>query len=59
MDNCLYCANAILLWITISVNASEIPPPANEKRTLAKYVHGLITWLGLQNVTLVGHDVES
>jgi pimeloyl-ACP methyl ester carboxylesterase len=39
------------------VGASEIPPPANDKRTLAKYVHGLITRLGLQNVTLVGHDI--
>jgi len=38
------------------VGASEVPPSANDKRTLAKYVHGLITRLELQNVTLVGHD---
>jgi pimeloyl-ACP methyl ester carboxylesterase len=38
------------------VGASEVPPRANDKRTLAKYVHGVITKLALQNVTLVGHD---
>jgi len=38
------------------VGASKIPPSANDKRTLARYVHGLITKLRLQDVTLVGHD---
>ena len=39
------------------IGASETPPPANDKRTLAKYVRGVIEELGLRNVTLVGQDV--
>jgi pimeloyl-ACP methyl ester carboxylesterase len=38
------------------VGGSEMPPRANDKRTLANYIHGLITRLGLDNLTLVGHD---
>src|SRR4051812_9773451 len=32
------------------IGASETPPRANDKRTLAQYVHSLITRLELQNV---------
>ncbi|GAB4026097.1 alpha/beta fold hydrolase [Spirosoma koreense] len=31
--------------------------PANDKRTIARYVHGVVHSLQLTNVTLVGHDV--
>jgi pimeloyl-ACP methyl ester carboxylesterase len=39
------------------IGESPAPPPANDKRTLAKYVRGVIHALGLKDVTLVGHDV--
>jgi pimeloyl-ACP methyl ester carboxylesterase len=39
------------------VGESPTPAPANDKRTLAKYVRGVIDALGLRDVTLVGHDV--
>ena len=39
------------------IGGSQTKPPANDKRTLAKYVRGLIARLELQNLTLVGHDV--
>jgi pimeloyl-ACP methyl ester carboxylesterase len=38
------------------IGGSTTPPPANDKRTLAKYVRGAIRSLGLRDVTLVGHD---
>jgi pimeloyl-ACP methyl ester carboxylesterase len=39
------------------IGESWIPARANDKRTLATHVHGLIRQLGLQSVTLAGHDV--
>jgi pimeloyl-ACP methyl ester carboxylesterase len=39
------------------VGKSPTPPPANDKRTIARYVRGVIDALGLRDVTLVGHDV--
>ena len=39
------------------VGDSPTPPPSNDKRTLARYVRGVINALGLKKVTLVGHDV--
>lgn len=39
------------------IGSSETPPPSNDKRTLAKYVRETTKQLGLQDVTLVGHDV--
>jgi pimeloyl-ACP methyl ester carboxylesterase len=39
------------------IGDSKTPPPSNDKRTLAKYVRGLIREMGLVDVTLVGHDV--
>jgi pimeloyl-ACP methyl ester carboxylesterase len=39
------------------IGASETPAPANDKRTLAGYVRGVVERLGLTDVTLVGHDV--
>jgi pimeloyl-ACP methyl ester carboxylesterase len=39
------------------IGESPTPPPANDKRTIARCVHGVIGALGLRNVTLVGHDV--
>jgi pimeloyl-ACP methyl ester carboxylesterase len=39
------------------IGGSRIPPPANDKRTLAACVRGVIGALGLRDVTLVGHDV--
>jgi pimeloyl-ACP methyl ester carboxylesterase len=39
------------------IGESPTPPRANDKRTLAGYVHGLIRQLELQSVTLAGHDV--
>jgi pimeloyl-ACP methyl ester carboxylesterase len=39
------------------VGGSIGAPPSNDKRTLAKYVHGVIDRRGLRNVTLVGHDI--
>jgi pimeloyl-ACP methyl ester carboxylesterase len=39
------------------IGDSKTPPPSNDKRTLAKYVRGVIGEMGLVNVTLVGHDV--
>lgn len=38
------------------VGLSEGAPEANDKRTLARYVKGVIKTLGLKDVTLVGHD---
>lgn len=39
------------------VGGSVDPPAAYDKRTLAGYVREVIAQLGLQHVTLVGHDV--
>jgi len=39
------------------VGGSETPPPSNDKRTLAQFVHMAIQSLQLERVTLVGHDV--
>lgn len=39
------------------VGDSKDAPVSNDKRTLARIVRGVIEKLGLQNVTLVGHDV--
>ncbi len=39
------------------IGASETQPTAYDKRSLATYVRGVIHGLGLQDVTLVGHDV--
>ena len=39
------------------IGESPIPARANDKRTLASYVHGLIRQLEMRTVTLVGHDV--
>lgn len=38
------------------IGGSPTPPAANDKRTLASYVKAVIDRLGLQDVTLVGHD---
>lgn len=38
------------------IGDSETPPRANDKCTLAGYVHRVIDQLGLRDVTLVGHD---
>lgn len=38
------------------IGESKTPPAANDKRTLATYIHGLVTKMGLRNLTLVGHD---
>lgn len=38
------------------IGESKGTPTANDKKTLAGYVHGLIETLGLKEVTLVGHD---
>jgi pimeloyl-ACP methyl ester carboxylesterase len=39
------------------IGESTSPPPSHDKRTLARYVRGLIRDLDLHDVTLVGHDV--
>src|ERR1700704_1431189 len=39
------------------IGDSKTPLLSNNKRTLAKYVRGLIKKVGLVNVTLVGHDM--
>lgn len=39
------------------IGASEIPARAHDKRTLARYVRGVVRTLELRDVTLVGHDV--
>jgi pimeloyl-ACP methyl ester carboxylesterase len=39
------------------VGDSPTPPSSNDKRTIAKYVRGVIKALGLSEVTLVGHDI--
>jgi pimeloyl-ACP methyl ester carboxylesterase len=39
------------------IGQSTSPAPANDKRTLARYVRGVIQTLGLRDVTLVGHDI--
>jgi pimeloyl-ACP methyl ester carboxylesterase len=39
------------------IGGSIVPPSANDKRTLARYVRGVIQVLGLRDATLVGHDV--
>ena len=38
------------------IGGSPTPPPANDKRTLARYVRGVIAALALTDVTLAGHD---
>jgi pimeloyl-ACP methyl ester carboxylesterase len=38
------------------IGGSTPPPPANDKRTLARYVRGVIAALALTDVTLAGHD---
>src|SRR4029453_15873720 len=39
------------------IGDSRALPSASDKRTLARYVRGLIRTLRLRDVTLVGHDV--
>jgi pimeloyl-ACP methyl ester carboxylesterase len=39
------------------IGGSEGEPAGHDKRTLARYVDGAISALGLEDVTLVGHDV--
>lgn len=39
------------------IGDSVAPAASNDKRTLAKYVRAAIASLGLNDVTLVGHDV--
>ncbi len=39
------------------IGGSLTPPAANDKRALAGHIHAMIRALGLQEVTLVGHDV--
>jgi pimeloyl-ACP methyl ester carboxylesterase len=39
------------------IGESTSPSPANDKRTLARYVRGVIQALSLRDVTLVGHDI--
>lgn len=39
-----------------AIGLSEGAPKGNDKRTLARYVKGVIQALGLKDVTLVGHD---
>jgi pimeloyl-ACP methyl ester carboxylesterase len=39
------------------IGLSDTPAASNDKRTLARYVERTISALGLQDVTLVGHDV--
>jgi pimeloyl-ACP methyl ester carboxylesterase len=39
------------------IGGSEGAPSANDKRTLAQYVHAVVEELHLKDVTLVGHDV--
>ena len=39
------------------IGESPNPPPAADKRTLARCVLSVVETLGLQDVTLVGHDV--
>ena len=40
-----------------AIGGSITPPPSGLKRTLARYVRGVIAALALERVTLVGHDV--
>jgi pimeloyl-ACP methyl ester carboxylesterase len=39
------------------IGESTVPPPSNDKRTLAEWVRGVVQQLDLKDVTLVGHDV--
>lgn len=39
------------------IGESTTPPQANDKRSLAKHVKTVIDTLGLEDVTLVGHDI--
>jgi pimeloyl-ACP methyl ester carboxylesterase len=39
------------------IGGSTTPPPSGDKRTLARYVRGVIAGLELEQVSLVGHDV--
>ncbi len=39
------------------IGGSSPAPSSNDKRTLARIVHGVIDGLGLEGVTLVGHDI--
>lgn len=39
------------------IGGSPTAAPSGDKRTLARYVRGVIAALGLERVTLVGHDV--
>jgi pimeloyl-ACP methyl ester carboxylesterase len=39
------------------IGGSSPAPASNDKRTLARLVHGVIAGLGLEGVALVGHDV--
>ncbi len=39
------------------IGGSATPPPSGDKRTLARHVRGVIAALGLEQVSLVGHDV--
>jgi pimeloyl-ACP methyl ester carboxylesterase len=39
------------------IGESPVPARTNDKRTLATYVHELIRQLGLESVTLAGHDI--
>ncbi len=39
------------------IGGSKTPPPSNDKRTLAKYVHAVVGQLDLEAITLVGHDI--
>ena len=39
------------------IGGSPAPPTSGDKRTLARYVRGVIAALGLERVSLVGHDI--
>jgi pimeloyl-ACP methyl ester carboxylesterase len=39
------------------IGGSTVPPPSNDKKTLALTFTGLIERMDLPNVTLIGHDV--
>ena len=54
----LLCDRAHVLAMDLpGIGESSMPPRANDKRTLASYVHGVIRQLDIRSVTLVGHDV--
>jgi pimeloyl-ACP methyl ester carboxylesterase len=56
MDGLVADAHVVAIDLP-GVGGSDVPPVANDKRTLAKYVLGVIAQLGLRQVTLVGHDI--